>query len=339
VSTHRVAVTGLDGSTPLGFLAALGLLRILDELKQGSEPPRLSWRVEGRWVPMVHGVDSNTSVMSAVSADVASWGQSAVLRFRYVKVGKKTLPFAGLTPPVAVLRGWLTERLEQGDYGAIEYACALMTETATQPLEDDASAPAETLERFGIRLDAQATLDRACMQSPFDFSSRNMQFLDQIDTIRRRIVENPAWVDQALTSGDAVEDDVRSMGWDTSAKAPGAQYPIRRNRRYPVAEWLAFRGLALLPIFGVRDKVHATGCHGQRLAGKFVWPVWVPPATLVTVRSLMACPDLEREKVAKLRALGVAQVFRAGLTKLGKYDAIFSPTEPVGGALMAGLAK
>lgn len=46
-----------------------------------------------------------------------------------------------------------------------------------------------------------------------------------------------------------------------------------------------------------------------------MWPLWDVPADPETVRSLVAYPGLPRLDAAARRALGIAAVLRAGLTK------------------------
>lgn len=332
-----ILLSGVDASTPLGFLAALGLLRILDEGAggDGSTGRRLAFRETGRWRPVFEGVDSVEALVACVRADVEAWNDSPVLGFRYVKVKKKgPSRFGGLTPPLAVLRGWMLERLRAGDQRSLEYICGLVAETATQAVDEEDLASPEQLRAEGIPFDESVPADRSCLQTPFDFSSRNMQFLDQIDCIRKAVAASPDWIESELTREQPVSDWDRTMGWDTTAKAPGAQYPQRATANRPTTEWLAFRGLAFLPVFGRGKSVRATACRGRRLSGEFIWPVWLPSASARAARSLLAYPLLESAKPSALRALGIAQVFRSRFSKLGKYDAILTPTEPVGGAVM-----
>jgi hypothetical protein len=47
-----VELAGLDGANPLGFLAAVGLLRVVSRIAAESRP-RLAWRAEGRWLPVM----------------------------------------------------------------------------------------------------------------------------------------------------------------------------------------------------------------------------------------------------------------------------------------------
>jgi hypothetical protein len=88
--------------------------------------------------------------------------------------------------------------------------------------------------------------------------------------------------------------------------------------------------LAFLPVFGKGKNVQATACRGRRLSGEFVWPIWVPWATSETTRSLLAYPNLASSTSSARRALGVTQIFQSRFSKLGKYDAIITPSEPVG---------
>jgi CRISPR-associated endonuclease/helicase Cas3 len=50
MALHPLALTGLDGSNPLAFLAAVGTLRLADELFPGTA---LRWEVAGGWQPVL----------------------------------------------------------------------------------------------------------------------------------------------------------------------------------------------------------------------------------------------------------------------------------------------
>jgi len=57
VSDQAIAMTGIDGANPLGFLAALGVLVALDRASVGQ--PRLAWEERSRWTPVVTGLPSS----------------------------------------------------------------------------------------------------------------------------------------------------------------------------------------------------------------------------------------------------------------------------------------
>jgi hypothetical protein len=57
--SHTLNLTGLDGANPLAFLAALGALRLADQVYEGR--CRLSWASAGAWVPALEVPDGVTA--------------------------------------------------------------------------------------------------------------------------------------------------------------------------------------------------------------------------------------------------------------------------------------
>jgi hypothetical protein len=323
-----IMLEGLDGSTPLGFLAGLGAQRVLADQAGKSEQraPRFSWRMLDAWRPVFHGPLSLDAIVDAVYDDAREWESAPILGFRYVKVEKQGPKlFAGLKAPIAVLRRWLAERRDAGDDRSLAHACALMCEEASEQIEDAASA--EQLAAVGIEADVEAPLDRASLRTFFDFTARNAQFLDQIAAIRGYLDRDA--IERGLRIGEPDGSAPRSMDWDPTADTPGAIYTGYTRGFQPVAEWLAFRGLACLPVAGTGFRIRTTACTGRRLAGEFVWPLWEVPAGPETVRSLVAWPGLDHLGVEARQALGIATVLRADLTKKADgYSGMFSPSRP-----------
>ena len=61
---HSIELTGLDGSSPLAFLAALGVLRLADQSYEGRA--KLRWRQrEGRWQPVLEVPESDPKQLVA----------------------------------------------------------------------------------------------------------------------------------------------------------------------------------------------------------------------------------------------------------------------------------
>jgi hypothetical protein len=72
-----------------------------------------------------------------------------------------------------------------------------------------------------------------------------------------------------------------------------------------------------------------TACTGRRKDGTFVWPLWEEPAGPESVRSLVAWPALDRLDAGRRRALGIAALLAADLTKKADgYAGMFSPARP-----------
>jgi len=325
-TAEPIVLEGLDGGTPLGFLAGMGVQQVLAERSRTTADgaPLLSWTLLDAWRPAISGPASFDAVVDAVHEDALAWESAPILRFRYVKIEKNGARLVGgLRPPLAVLRRWLRERREAGDDTSLAYACALLCETASEPIE---KAPTfEQLHEHGIEADPDAPLDHAAGRTFFDFTARNAQFLEQVEAIRGYL--DRTILEVGLRSGQVDARAPRSMDWDPTADTPGAIYTGYCRGFLPVAEWLAFRALVAFPVTSKGTVMTTTACLGRRLSGEFVWPLWEGLADPETSRSLVAWPGLDRLDPHALRALGIATILRADLTKKADgYSGMFSPT-------------
>ena len=71
MDTDSVVLSGMDGSNPLGFLAALGLLRVLDDNNVDPKcAPRLSWADHGRWLPVLHWHGDKDALLDVIEQDI-----------------------------------------------------------------------------------------------------------------------------------------------------------------------------------------------------------------------------------------------------------------------------
>jgi hypothetical protein len=133
-----LALTGLDGSNPLAFLAALGVLNALAD--RGGNP-RLSWRASG-WCPVVsddalHDADG---LIEVLDQDRKTWTDEPCLDLEYSKVTGKADPGKGrgrlvrdLKPTPEGFRAYLqalVQRSEPSRRRAVDFAAAFATETA-----------------------------------------------------------------------------------------------------------------------------------------------------------------------------------------------------------------
>lgn len=324
-----IALPGLDGGTPLGFLAGLGVLRVLCG-SSGERPtpgPRLSWRLDDRWHPVIHGFYGDfETIVQRVEQDAQVWATSPLLGFRYPKRETNGVKLVGaLSAPVAVYRAWLRDRLAAGDFESLDYAAALAFEGANEPRKG--SVTGDELRRFGVRYDDAAPLDHSTLPTVFDFTTRHVQFLEQVAEIRKNLDANSIRDD--LSDGASDPRASRTLDWDPAADAPGAIYGRRLAGVRPTSEWLAFRGLAFFPVGGRMGLLRTTACRGRRKSGEFIWPLWDVEATEPTIASLLRCPNLDRLDPAARRERGIVQVFRSRLTKKADgYSGMFAPTEP-----------
>lgn len=328
-AANGVLLAGIDGGTPLGFLAALGLVRILQE-RGGQVTPKLSWQQLDAWRPSLHGPRLLDEVAEAVDEDICAWANSALLGFRYVKLEKKgPKAVGGLSAPLAVLRAWQIERRRARDERSLEYAAALMCDGTTETNKNVASR--ENHKNAGIAFSEDVPATEVIERTFFDFTARNAQFLEQVEEIRKYPTLDR--IRAALERGEIDLDapsKTRSLDWDPGADTPAAIYTGYRRGFLPVHEWLAFRGLVFLPLAGDGKRVRNTACSGRRLAGEFFWPLWTVPVGPDTLRSLVGYPGLPKLSVEARRALGVHTVLCADLTKKAdNRSGTFSPARPV----------
>lgn len=328
--SEGLVVPGIDGSTPLGFLAALGLLQVLHDANRAEGTSRLSWKQLDAWRPILHIVDSLEALVQITFEDRTRWGDSPVLAFRYVKQEKQgPKAVGGLKAPLPIVRTWTRALRESRDESSLAYGAALFCQDVTELNKKPATV--EEHRTAAVAVGAEVTdedMTRTVERTFLDFTSRNAQFLEQVEVIRSHLtVERIA---SALTSGDADYDAPRTLDWDPSSDTPGAIYTGFRRGYLPVHEWLAFRALRFFPLSGSGSKARMTACTGRRLDGDFKWPLWERPASADAIRSLLGHPDLPRLSSEERRAFGISELLGAGLTKKADgYTGTFAPGRPV----------
>ncbi len=329
MNDRTLTVTGLDGSTPLGYLAALGLLTVVSDAPGAHEQPRLSWRFENRWNPVLNGIVTFDELSRIVYDDALRWARSPLLCFRYPKLEKKGIKLVGaLSAPIAVLRQWLKEELRRQDYEVLAYAAALTYELASEPADPKKVLNANVLLANGLPFDATAALDRVTKPTFFDFTSRNAHFLEQVEEVRSQLTLEGIRLELEVSAANP--EGSRTLDWDVGADAPGALYANHKSAYHTAAEWLAFRGLVFFPVAGGAGELETTACEGRRKAGTFTWALWDQPVDAKVAACIVRYPKLAFVGARERRALGLVQVFRSALTKKADgYSGMFAPSEPI----------
>lgn len=323
-----LVISGIDGGTPLGFLAALGLLQVLhDARKEGSLAPRLSWKQLDAWRPVLHGAESLESLAPVIHADCKRWNESPLLTFRYVKQEKQgPKAVGGLKAPLAVVRAWSSARRGAEDEESLAYGAALFCDGVTEVNKKPATADDHV--SLGIPVDSDVDMELTVERNFLDLTARNAQFLEQVELIRAHLTHDG--IEQALRLGTVDYEAPRTLDWDPASDTPGAIYTGYQRGFLPVHEWLGFRALRLFPLTNSGSRAVMTACTGRRLNGEFTWPLWGTPATLDAIRSLVGYPRLTELETEERRALGISTLLQAGLTKKADgYTGTFSPATPV----------
>lgn len=266
-----MVLRGLDGSNPLGFLAAMGLLRLI---QRQCETARLGFLCDGTFHAFVEGFDGD--VAEVIARDAKRVGNKPVWFLEYEKQEKnRTRVVADLKSPPAIFAGFLTKCVHhwsRGDDEAAAYAAAFGTSVA---------------------IDSKGNTK----PTAFHFTAAQQQFLGAVRLIRASVTL--AWIKQALFEGDA-DQPGPNLRWDPAAErnwALMANNPSNEGTRVSAPlEWLAFRGLPLFPTFPIGTRIVTTAISGRGEDMQFSWPLWSCAIDVHTARSVLTMPMPARSK-------------------------------------------
>jgi hypothetical protein len=285
----RIVLKGLNGANPLGFMASVGLLRLLGE-RCGSA--RLGFTEDGAfhaWIECDSSLDVS-SIADAVATDAAkapAAGSDQPWWLAYEK-GKKgenggAKPVADLKPPRTKFAEFLASALSEWAEGRperAEYAAAYGTDVA---------------------LDG----NKNTKPTAFHFTAAQQTFLGQVDSIRSAI--DIEWTKESLDVPGATRKG-GNLRWDPDAERSRALMSINPGGDSTVVnaplEWLAFRALPTFRCVPIGERIVTCGVTGRRQDElRFHWPLWSCAASYMTVRSLVsvAAVWVENEEAIKRR--------------------------------------
>jgi hypothetical protein len=294
---------GLDGTNPLGFLAALGVLRVLSREQQGV---KLSWkRSDGTWRPELFGVqlplpDLATVLHAAIQRlDHSAWSID----------GK--LPF-----DAAILQNSMHQALQTASFTCRHHI--------------------DLLASFGVEcfVDKDGTFEKTdlCMVRAGDSAGQGMT------AYGKRIIETiqPQQLQRTLEGTWLNSDDQCALRWD-----PGEDKPYAVQWRNPSkigalsekgANCLALFGMVCFPVVPVKGEAQTTG-FGLKAAkqSSFTWPMWNRPINLEVMKSLLTWSVLKDEQPdrAELASIGVAAAYRCNRVMTSTCYANFTPSQRV----------
>lgn len=311
-----VKLTGLDGSIPLAFLAALGALRVVDDRarRAGHALPRLVWIDEGTWVPMLLGIEGMDDLIGAIVEDRSTWADEPAFSFAYSKDGERVAPGSpgavrDLKPKPPLMRAFLDELALAASNGAprsARHAAAYGTDVAT---DNNGNTKPTALH----------------------FTAGNQTFLGAVAEVHERATEDD--FREALVGPWSRSSPLKSLGWDPMGAFSARMYalrasdPSKENRPcVPGAEWLAFVGLSFFPTVPRKRQVFTTCVDGGWKDAKLTWPLWTIAATARSIESLLRTEHLADMPAKERAARGIGAVFSAAILRSdqGGYGS-FSP--------------
>ena len=287
-------LNGLDGSNPLGFLAAVGTLRTAT-LAAPEADWRMKWaRHNGIWAPVL---SSNRTVSEEhlVELLVPALRRESTPEFDFAK-NLNVSPEAFRR--VAEEAQCRASHLDRGyaDFMA-SFGCELVV----------------TRDRKSIQDTALRTMSGAGHQH-FLGTMKQLVRKTEAEHVRRSLFETWDYSDDKLgLRWDPEEDRRYALRWgnpsDDSVKT------VRGANR------LAVEALPLFPVAPGAWQLDTTGFASQHKEAVFTWPIWEGALSMDVVRSLLALSDIQKADPdrANLCAMGVVEVYRSQRITVERY--------------------
>ncbi len=290
----ELELEALDGTNPLGFLAALG---VLDVLHRADRPATLRWTDDVVPTAVVTGASGADDLIAVLDDDRARWPDSVALN------GPTRAPLGDAKPSPEVLAQWaakIVETLEQSWADADLFA-ALVSEGAV-----DGKGNAKPTH-----------LHFTAGQQKFLVMARELA--DRVDGSRLREAVFGPWRE---------DSPLPSLSWSSAGERLYALRGVNPSKEkrlgVPGADWLALLGLVFFPTHTVRARdggltLHTSGCDGAWKRSGLRWPLWSCALDRNTVWSLVGVRDLvgagADPKPATLRGWSVLRVMQAPIRR------------------------
>ena len=289
-----IVLGGLDGSNPLGFLAAVGVLRSVAAVDAAREW-RMNWAVHNNgWFPFL---SSNMRVT-----------QSELVELMFNELRRESTPEFDFAKDLNVTRE--------------EFRRIAREAQSSASLQERRYA--DFVASFGCEL--FVTVDGKQIQ---DTALRTMSGAGHqhfLGTMKELVSKTePADLHRSLFTTWDYTDEKLGLRWD-----PGEdrRYALRwknpsddGTKTIRGANRLAIEGLPLFPTIPTNGAVETTGFSTRNRTAQFTWPIWTRPIGVDVARSLLAAAEIQMRELdwSKLRAMGVAEVYRSQRITVGKF--------------------
>ena len=301
---NETHLNGLEGTNPLGFLAALG---VQVAFAHESYQPRLWWSDNVTPHAIVDGGFTFEQIAEKALELFDEWRGSPATN--------PTRPDGTLIPKGNELklapediRAYLAQIDQCGPSGALITA-----------------------------LVAEGSLDKQRVSKPTDlyFTAGNQKFLSMARDIMSSVTRNE--IMEGIQGPWNYRSELPSLMWDVNddrVYALAADNPAKEKKfTNPGPEALGVLGLSMHPVFTGVNTTLTQGCSGKWKAGFYSWPLWSKPASLHAVKSLLAhaydYPTL-KSRYQWYPAWGVSRILRSPIRRSspGGYGT-FGPSEIV----------
>jgi len=310
--SNELILKGIDGANPLGFLAAVGVLRTATKVWPHEPGPCMGWvRHEGGWRPLL--VFNSLIGRAKLTANLHQELQK--------KDNKQQFDIA-----------------EDLSISANVYRAVAMK--ATRVANPQNRCFADFMAAFG----SEGMVDEKTGNIK-DTAIRTMNGAGHqhfLGTMRQLVADTEEnHIERTLFSEWLYDDPVEkhTLRWDP---IDDVRYALRwqnpsgdRQRKMRGCVWganrFAIEALPLFPTAITKTNLETTAFQQKKGHGVFfTWPIWTPLINIEVLRSLLALKELQRAAPCrnKFKEIGIVEVFRCQRLTQGKFRN-FTPGYPV----------
>lgn len=284
---------GIEGANPLGFLSAVGVLRIVAGIWT-DRPVRLRWIRDGGWRPELLGLA--TEDQEEFCRALLEQGHWAPLDAFESLGNNLTVPKEQFAPAVSGAFNVATPE----DRRAADFAAAFGSDVC------------EDVEKGRIEYTDLCFVTGSGHQH-FLGAARSLRGSVRLEHLREALFETWRFADKGLSlRWDPDDAKEYALRWrDPSVGGASAVWG---------ANFLAFEALPLFPTAPAGRRLRTTGFSTRGRAHEFTWPIWTQAAGLDTVRSLLSLRLMQDDSPPRteLRGMGIEEVFRAQRVRIGQ---------------------
>lgn len=288
-----LALTGLDGSNPLGFLAAIGVLRTISLADERGDW-RMEWTMRSSWSPVIFG---KTQIV-----------QDQLVEMLHTELRRESYPEFTFAADL---------NIAPKEFGAVASRAQSYASAKDRRYADFIAAfgceVAVTSDGKTIQDTALRTMSGAGNQH-FIGSMNDLVDKTEADHLRRSLFESWDYSDSKLgLRWDPVEDRRHALRWDNPSGTA--------TRTMHGANRLAIEALPLLPTVPCDRQIETTGFSSRKRTTLLTWPIWVCQLSVDVVRSLLAMAEIQKPTPDRvwLGEMGISDVYRCQRITVGKY--------------------
>jgi hypothetical protein len=349
-----LVLAGLPGDNPLGFLAAMGLLRVLSQ-RWPERGIKMKWIFQGGWRPAINRSD----LVGRPPGQDVLWTDAegsnplqpapSLDRVEVVKELQDALAGRHRAPEFTLLEDGSGEpreiKLSPGDYAKVADA------SVRHLIKNRDRSWADFCAAYGTDADAGAP---EIAITDFHFTSGQQSFMGTLRALAGnppiQSVETPGKKKTKRVSEDTGATTTTHLDhalfepWSYSDPRPSLRWDPVDDRRYayrafdptnasvsPIltvrgANRLAIEALPWLPTFPCNNVARTRGFSRRPNRDiDFTWPIWDCWLSAETVRTLLGLSELYEDKPCRsnLEARGIVEIFRS--RRIGGYYRNFSP--------------